>query len=184
LKTGIPGLLPPKKQYIRRLEFTDDQRQLYDSVKNELIKGSVASRSKNGVSNTFQMIMKLRQICDHGEELLSVSSSNSASSLSICCRQCSKALDSCLEELEALATQKCAKHALCGKCSENDVVFLEEEDPQEEAECKECILLQFGSESNQYFSVYTGPSAKVKALLSAIDKDKASTTRNGGPVKQ
>lgn len=184
LKTSISGLLPPKKQYIRKLEFSEDQRILYDRVKNELIKGTPGA-PKGATTTTFQMVMKLRQICNHGEELLSVSSngiSGSKPNQEICCRQCSRMIASCFEEIEALGVPRCSQHSLCENCAEEDAQLCE--DVIQDADCQACITLQFGFESNQQFGMYRGPSVKVKALLSTIGKDRLLTTRKGGPVKQ
>ncbi|RPA81742.1 hypothetical protein BJ508DRAFT_414637 [Ascobolus immersus RN42] len=189
MKSGIPGLLPPKKLYIKRLVFSEHQRALYNRTKAEFIKGSCnVSQSANPSGSTFQMIMKLRQICDHGEELLSASQSTngpaSPNMEGIKCCQCTRPIASCQEEIEALENPRCSKHATCEKCLDSDKAFDCEDSQSEEIECKDCALLQFGSGSDlRTLSAYQGPSVKVKALLSAIEKDKQLRVSNGGPVK-
>ncbi|RPA81744.1 hypothetical protein BJ508DRAFT_306349 [Ascobolus immersus RN42] len=176
LKSAITDLLPPKKQQTLCLPFTPEQRQLYDTVKRKFTGGSVGSSEKPASkSNALTSILKLRQICDHGEDLLSdangTSSSSDATQLLIC-RHCATIIASCAEEIAAMAVRRCQVHAVCVDCFDNLDNGLDNTG-KKEAECSACIEMQLGTERKQSLSVYKGPSVKVKALVSAINKDKS-----------
>jgi SNF2 family DNA or RNA helicase len=60
--------LRPRVEHLQPVELNEVERALYTTVKRSW---TYAARKPGSVRNIFQTITKLRQICDHGRELLS-----------------------------------------------------------------------------------------------------------------
>ncbi|KAI0387920.1 SNF2 family N-terminal domain-containing protein [Hypomontagnella monticulosa] len=59
--------LPPRREIIQWVDLDDTEKALYDLVKRRF---ALAIDSEGSVMNTFQFILRLRQICNHGSVLL------------------------------------------------------------------------------------------------------------------
>ena len=60
--------LRPRVKRVESVELNEEEKALYDLVKRSW---TCAASNSGSVRNIFQIITKLRQICDHGRELLS-----------------------------------------------------------------------------------------------------------------
>ncbi|KAH8144389.1 uncharacterized protein LAJ45_11635 [Morchella importuna] len=64
-KDTISDRLPARNENIKYLKFNDRERILYDSHKQKL-----STTANDACDSTFQVILRLRLICDHGKDLL------------------------------------------------------------------------------------------------------------------
>jgi SWI/SNF-related matrix-associated actin-dependent regulator of chromatin subfamily A3 len=167
-KEIIASKLPLRTEQIRFLDFSPNEKELYDLQKQNLSR--VKSRTRNG-AEALRYLSRLRMICGHGYDLLPVErnpGSFSPGSIMTCivCQQplegpirgeamgcpqcCISAHAECMELLPRTDTS-----FECEKCASSEPITLEAESVMVESP----------------FPQYKGPSTKVLALLQAIRSD-------------
>ncbi len=181
-------LLPPE-EVINRVVLDDKERRIYDLVKRRF---TMAIDFGGGKMNAFQLILRLRQICNHGVDLLPVNlvqwiktasefDFHAHLSLEICgsCGQVPPMTDA-----TSLDDLSCG-HQICRTCRFEDKK--ESLDGVLDLACPLCLTMAKGQHINQGspsspFSrgqeCYQ-PSSKVKALLQSLDEDKRTATEAG-----
>jgi SWI/SNF-related matrix-associated actin-dependent regulator of chromatin subfamily A3 len=175
-KDAISANLPPRSEFIRYLQFRSDEKVLYDNYKRRLFANYSLQEPS---AQTFQALLKLRLICDHGEDLLlRISDKPSISERNPSCTVCSLQLVDSDIQFEGIG---CPHRLICAGCqdrlqetSENDLQI---------SECEECSADESTPEAPSMgnFPNYRGPSSKVTALLEAIRDD---TVEIAYPPKQ
>lgn len=158
-KDTISGSLPTRREEIKYLEFTYEEKILYDSHKQKLSNWN--SLRHPAKANTFQELLKLRLICDHGKDLLQQGDH------ALFCSNCEIQLTDW--EMETADQMPCAHRALCRSCMDN----LEEVDKEVnnlDSGCQLCFETQnmLGNAMQVAFPHYQGPSTKVMALTASI----------------
>jgi SWI/SNF-related matrix-associated actin-dependent regulator of chromatin subfamily A3 len=191
-KDVIEAQLPSRKEHIYLLDFRDDERELYNVHKQDLIRSrtySTPGRS-GSVADTLRCLSKLRMICDHGQDLLMEQGSGIYGSCSISaspCIMCNQNLSGSVQ-FEGFG---CPHRSICAECIE-----MIPETGGKLFECEQCS----GSEATApatpattpispatpatplgRFPFYKGPSTKVTALLQAI---RSEFTGDGRSPKQ
>lgn len=155
-KDTISGNLPGRKEEIKYLEFTYEEKTLYDNHKQKL------SNCNFPRANTFQELLKLRLICNHGKDLLQ------QADYTLLCSNC----ESQLSDWEMEADQMpCAHRALCRGCMYN-LEAADKEIGNSDLGCQLCFESQnmLGHSMQMAFPYYQGPSTKVKELIASINR--------------
>lgn len=149
-KNKISDRLPARSENIKYLEFNSSERTLYDSHKQRL-----NPAINNANCNTFQVLLTLRLICDHGKDLLP------QGDLEIRCKGCNVNIQ--LKGLETGGSGQipCIHRAICQRCiAVTDRIGIFGSGCEECARNRENIRTAFPN--------YQGPSTKVQALVDSI----------------
>lgn len=169
-KAAIEANLPSRSEQIRFLDFSGDERNLYNAHKQSLLR----SRTHNaeGSTETLRCLSRLRMICDHGQELLAIDlpSGPAATSQTMICFVCNQQPPSSTT-FEGLG---CPHRSICARCIE----LLPTLD-HKVVECEECSVSEIATQEATpastveitSFPCYQGPSSKVAALLRAIRQE-------------
>ncbi|CAI9292704.1 unnamed protein product [Lactuca saligna] len=148
--------LPPKTITLKKVDFTEEERDFYRSLEAEsraqFAKYAAAGTVKQNYVNILLMLLRLRQACDHP---LLVKDCIPTTNRRLCVEK-AKELPS--EKLNTLLNCLEASLAICGICN----------DPPEDAVvtscehvfCNQCILEHLSSDDNQC------PSSDCKNLIS------------------
>lgn len=161
--------LPLKTQVIIPIQLDTHERKLYDIVKRRLA-------SAMDTKESFRLVLRLRQICNHGSDMLPQELQNWLEEVAIysdspmpdvyICEACNTVPTDRTISTELLS---CA-HQLCLDC-----VQLEEIEPGNNRKvCPICDCTNGGSESeslavHQILQSTYRPSSKVKALLNVLE---------------
>jgi len=194
--------LEPRVERVQSVKLNEEERALYTIVKRSWTYAAGGSRS---VGSIFQTITKLRQICDHGRELLS------PDTLAVLDRGCinggrleaisgePQSCENCGAEVQNHGSDEIANyllscmHLLCNKC------FAENQGGSaEEPLCPVCSgsgALGSLSEDEQVTDPFLDPSqgavdmdflyrpsSKVLALLQNLHNDRLASARD--PIKR
>lgn len=157
-KDTISGILPARREEIKYLEFSSDERALYDSYKKY---NWDLPQHTTGV-NTLQVQLSLRLICDHGKDLLP------QGELELLCSNCKVRLGG----WEAVFGSQipCVHRALCQRCTYNLEATDDKEVETLDLGCQQCFESRrpLGNSMLAAFPNYQGPSTKVRTLIASI----------------
>lgn len=160
-KDTISRSLPTQREETKYLEFSYDEKTLYDNHEKKISCWNFAPHTTR--ENTFRVLLNLRLICNHGKDLLS------QGELEFVCSKCEVQLKDWRMEFEDQIP--CAHRALCRGCMYN----LETADDKElgnvlDSGCQLCFASQnmLGNSMWTNFPNYQGPSTKVSALIESI----------------
>ncbi|KAF8241749.1 hypothetical protein K440DRAFT_621815 [Wilcoxina mikolae CBS 423.85] len=166
-KVVIEANLPSQSVQTHFLDFNDDERKLYNTHKQNLIRSG--TRNVKGSAETLRCLSRLRMICDHGQDLLGadMSSGLAGTGLGITCFVCNQQPPGSTA-FEGLG---CSHRSICAGCIELLPVL-----DHKLAECEECSVSEVATQEAApspaaeiaSFPYYQGPSSKVAALLQAI----------------
>lgn len=179
--------LPARSETVQDVRLDAQDRQLYSSIKRYCVR---AIESKGAVMSCFQMILRLRQICNHGRDLLPQSlrdwldqgmqiNSNTDTTATFC-EQCNSEINDvdsvvldCLHQICASCRRSSPsvdeqKRTSCPLCS-NDPDAAKAEDRRREYEPR------------PYLAGPYRPSAKVKALLKRLNASRLESISSGEP---
>ncbi|OTB06436.1 hypothetical protein M426DRAFT_110751 [Hypoxylon sp. CI-4A] len=181
--------LPPRHEIIHWVNLNDEEKALYDLVKRYF---TLAIDAKASNRNAFQLITRLRQICNHGSDLLPSNLRAWLSNASLfndnplppaqMCEVCDAALD---DDPSSSHMFSCF-HQVCQACIPTDYVLASES-------CAVCPVcnptipttadrmdrvsdIAFGTKSTSY-----RPSSKVIALLQNLQNDRQAAFISGQP---
>jgi SWI/SNF-related matrix-associated actin-dependent regulator of chromatin subfamily A3 len=154
-KETISDRLPTRTVNIKYLDFNNRERILYDSHKDKL-----SSVVKSACDSTFQVLLRLRLICDHGKDLLP------RGDVEIRCSTC----DMQLRDWEMDA----------GQISNIRAVPEDRDTPS--PGCGLCARVQ--ENIGTAFPNYQGPSTKVQALIDSIKTCTSEDIMNREPVSK
>lgn len=179
--------LPPRSEIVQHIVLDTQDRQLYSMVKRYCVR---AIESKGAVMSCFQMILRLRQICDHGRDLLpqtlrdwldqGMQMNNNADPTAILCEKCNGKINDidsgvldCLHQICASCRHLNAdvggrQRTGCPLCS-NHSDDLKKENRLQESELRPCLGGPYR------------PSAKVKALLERLNASRSDSISSGEP---
>ncbi|KAI1802019.1 SNF2 family N-terminal domain-containing protein [Daldinia bambusicola] len=169
--------LPPRTDLIHDVRLNDEEQTLYNSVKRKF---ALAIESGGTTMNTFQFILRLRQICNHGGDLLPGDLQDWLQSATCSqlqrCEICSITLDHG-DELSCQVFS--CFHQVCWACLQSNSVCDDSGLPT----CPLCNNTSLEEDQNMNAMRYN-PSSKVKALLQNLHNDhKTSTESNQPPLK-
>lgn len=197
---GIPG----RENRVERVIFNDDERQKYDRLKqswDQLLQKQSSSTSRNISSQCiFQIILRLRQFCNHGLDLfpptfLSIFSEsldedsilNEVLETSQTCPVCMRTSRPQLNGLSQATSLDCG-HLVCSLCEKKveEYLFLEGVD------CKLCLRIKETNTASGKISMdypmppaqndpkvpesFYKPSSKVVALMRNLHIEKLCTS--------
>ncbi|KAI0899905.1 SNF2 family N-terminal domain-containing protein, partial [Annulohypoxylon nitens] len=182
--------LLPRYDKIHIIDLDDKERDLYRLVTRQF---ALAIDSGNTTMKTFQFILRLRQICNHGYDLLppslrarlrEASTFNIVLPQYLACEICDSAID---EEDESCVCTRF--HQVCRACLTNDNTSVDDTgsicplcDDGTLGESKKIHVKQ-GTISESSPADYR-PSSKVKALLRNLENDhQVACERNQPPEK-
>jgi SWI/SNF-related matrix-associated actin-dependent regulator of chromatin subfamily A3 len=171
-KEAIRDKLPPREEVIKTLRLRSDERALYDlHVQNMCIRGAL---NKSNMAETLQCLLKLRLICNHGEDLLSRGFIRNPD-LKLNCTVCRVQL---VEEDVQVEGRACPHRKLCAGCFE--LTQCSRGYGAQDLECEACVNVCSTPEPmlSSTFSNYKGPSTKVEALLDSIREDYDGTSNS------
>jgi SNF2 family DNA or RNA helicase len=186
-KDGVLGelnLLPPRR-IDQPVHLSNNERSLYDLLKQLCIRGVGPSSTRS----TFQLILRLRQVCNHGLDLLpsnirqwfEQNSFNFDDPIldETYCENCAKLMND-----DDSAAPACL-HQVCADCQ--DIASKAGED--DNSLCPVCLGFQSKTRDDlkrggygQAGSTYR-PSSKVKALLYNLDRDRETDPSGDTPIK-
>lgn len=155
-KDTISGNLPARREETKYLEFTDEEKPLYDTHKRKLSNWDFSR------TNTLRELLKLRLICNHGKDLLQHGDHI------LLCSNCETQLSDWEMEADQIP---CSHRALCQGCMYN----LEAADKEVEnldSGCQLCFESQnmLGPSMQAAYPYYQGPSTKVRTLIASINE--------------
>lgn len=178
--------LPPRREVIHWVQLNVDERTVYNLVKRLF---ALSIDSGISVMNTFQFILRLRQICNHGRELLprslqqwldeASSFKEAARPRAQTCEMCGTSLDDNIEPTKYFL--KCF-HLVCRPClnmgnSSRDSGSLTcplcDPNAAESATKANGMVIASKLVSTDY-----KPSTKVRALLQALQVDYEQAAAN------
>lgn len=171
--------LPSRREVIHCVQLSEDERTVYNLVKRHF---ALSIDSGGSVMSTFQFILRLRQICNHGRELLPRSLQewlDEASSFQEttrprlqACEMCDTSLDDNIEltnnflECHHLVCRACLNIEDNGRNSDTLTCPLCDPDVSESPMKANTVLAPSKVESTVY-----KPPSKVRALLQALPCD-------------
>ncbi|KAI2624406.1 SNF2 family N-terminal domain-containing protein [Hypoxylon sp. NC1633] len=171
--------LPPRQEVIQRVDLSDEEKTLYNLVKRRF---ALAIDSGGSVMNTFQLILRLRQICNHGLDLLPQNLRAWLGDISVFdngvvpqfqrCEVCDTAIDG--EDAASYYVFSCF-HQVCRIClrdkdahgGTDSVCPACDVDTLERAEA----IVDKAADSRGFRSTPYRPSSKVKALLKNLKEN-------------
>lgn len=182
--------LPPKREVTCPVFFDKEERRAYDLVKRRF---AMAIDAGEGLMNAFQLILRLRQICDHGVDLLPANLCEwlrlasqygfQAPPRPDICEFCGRAPqevdEACLEGLP------CA-HQVCRNCR---LKPKEDLDDIQTVDCPVCQKARLSGTNEEdppilgHSECYR-PSSKVRKLLQNLERDKHTATAAGVPPEK
>ncbi|KAI1457991.1 SNF2 family N-terminal domain-containing protein [Annulohypoxylon moriforme] len=181
--------IPPRREIIRTVDLNEKERSLYDLMKRKF---SLAINSEGSTMKTFQLILRLRQICNHGSDLLPHSlrawldetSAFDTSSLQLQrCEKCDVIID---EEDELSRRILSCFHQICRTCFSNDgspvnittliCPLCDGSASGESTESSAERRMTFGVDPTIYH-----PSSKVEALLRNLEEDRREEVTSSQP---
>ncbi|KAI1386581.1 SNF2 family N-terminal domain-containing protein [Hypoxylon trugodes] len=182
--------LPPRHEIIQPVSLNREEKFLYDSLKRHF---TLAFDLGGSVMNAFQFILRLRQVCNHGRDLLPQSLRSWLDQASACegvmlprCEACDIILDEGNNSSDNLLS---CFHQICQACLQTDKVTcnstgfcpLCNPDITEKEETADVGLITVNSEDT--LRNYR-PSSKVDALLQNLHNDRETEIGSGlSPMK-
>ncbi|KAK6538497.1 hypothetical protein TWF694_010079 [Orbilia ellipsospora] len=165
LKQQSQSVLPPLEIRVERLEFSPNEQKLHDLVQNfithKIQQGVQSGETKHGATvHHNQLILRLRQICNHGVDLFPNSLQERLRDLDVkggsefaisnalvdlICEQCTKVQK---VDTQGLNTFDECQHIICSRCNTGD------------GECPIC-----STANREVIPTSIPPSTKVQALL-------------------
>jgi len=194
--------LPQRKVYTNNVELDPHERQLYDNYIQQskyLLDKAIKTPGTRHAKTALQIILNLRLICDHGQDLLSSSEETYRDLLE--------------EDIEAEIQQEIDANEipnpithyqeLCCQLSQSSPSISPPPDPEGDAGMFDAYDgptianspisdLQITDEKTATstpkcqpkFPNYSGPSSKVRALLAILQKPKEEWRHSNGPIKR
>ncbi|KAI1481970.1 SNF2 family N-terminal domain-containing protein [Daldinia eschscholtzii] len=162
--------LPSRKDFIHHVRLNSEEQTLYNLVKRGF---ALAIESGGAVMNTFQFILRLRQICNHGSDLLPGDLRDwlrdATYSQSQRCELCNISLDH--EDESSYHVFPCF-HQVCRACLQSSITY-----DSGLSTCSLCNDTTFEEDENMEQTsskaqpLNYSPSSKVKALLQNLRND-------------
>lgn len=191
IKEALDLKLPIREEIIQPVELNMEERKMYQLF----TKSCVAAIETRGIAqSSFQTILRLRQICNHGRELLPsttqqwldsvMSFHGDATTPPPTCEHCDEPMAVSEENMDNLTT---CWHQVCKACLKG----VQEGDSPTEPVCPVCAAsgcdkkkeVQATDEMEVEREYY--PSSKVKALLENLQKTRSqSLNSEGRPIKR
>lgn len=186
--------LLPSRRIDQPVELNPKEREVYDLLKRSCIR---AMGPFGSTRSTFQLITRLRQVCNHGRDLLpgkirqwldkNTLGSEDAVLRTGYCENCEGAID---DDEDMMNQWLPCFHQVCAVCQK----LRSNADDQDEAFCPVCSVPQsspgrrlgrFQEASSPKTSTYRA-SSKVTALLQNLDRDRGAHLHNPGdaPIKR
>ncbi|KAI2777343.1 SNF2 family N-terminal domain-containing protein [Daldinia loculata] len=164
--------LPPRKDLIHCVHLNDEEQALYNLVKRGF---ALAIESGGAIMNTFQFILRLRQICNHGSDLLPGDLQGWLQEVTCPrpqgCEFCGNILDH--EDESSYHVFSCF-HQVCRVCHQSSSVY----DDSSYFTCPLCNGTTLEGDDNirsakgsKIQPLRYHPSSKVKALLQNLHND-------------
>jgi SNF2 family DNA or RNA helicase len=192
--------LPPRIEKLEILEFTENDRELYNFFKDKTAKiaagthlpGSTLGKiGQQRGSSILSLMNFLRLICNHGEQLLpsnALSAWNSRDNdfLSLeMSRNNNQKCDNCDTDLEDSETSEYyCRHVICLECS----FKCEESSATEKSACPKCFATcndDVQSSLSTSAKLFQSPSAKLDALLKNLRTEQIRRPNSDGtPIKR
>ena len=173
--------LPTREILFHPVELNDEESHLYYKLKQAYALGSGA----DGTPMTcFQIILRLRQVCNHGLDLLPPAVQEWLQSDGPSTTQIPQVCEWCDESIETRdngdsrnrPVSSCAQHLVCDTCRASACRSVADTDTTGDPGCPLCLDLDNEKErtkspsfTNNQLSTFT-PSSKVKALLDNLNK--------------
>lgn len=178
--------LPPRRDLIHYVHLNDEEQTLYNLVKRGF---ALAIESGGAIMNTFQFILRLRQICNHGSDLLPGDLQDwlkdATYPQSQGCEICGKIFDH--EDESSYHVFSCF-HQVCQVCHQSSSVY----DDSSYFTCPLCNDTTIEGDDNIRSAKGSKiqppryhPSSKVKALLQNLQNDHTvAIASNQRPAKR
>jgi len=179
--------LPARQEVRYPVYLNAEERRLYDLVKRRF---ALAINAGGQKTNAFQLILQLRQICDHGIDLLPKALRNWINAASVFeshavrqpnfCESCGE-VSTGRDDVPPLRLLSCL-HLICNSCNQLPQTIEVSPTPK----CPVCEPTSFQNGNTRHSSdpafndVPTRPSSKVKALLSNLESDQRAAETCGG----
>ncbi|KAI0889137.1 SNF2 family N-terminal domain-containing protein [Annulohypoxylon maeteangense] len=181
--------LPPRFETVHLVKLDEREISLYNLMKRHF---ALAIDSGGSAMQTFQLILRLRQICNHGSDLLPPSLRawlNEASAFDTdfprlhSCEKCDATI---IDEDEVSPCVLSCFHQVCRACIPNDDTPTNGGSPI----CPLCDDGTLGENKktnvrwrtiSQFEKTIYRPSSKVKALLHNLQSDRQATTKSNQP---
>ena len=186
LKTEMD--LPLRQEVTCHVFLDKEERQIYDLVKRRF---AMAMDSGGGQTNAFQLILRLRQICNHGVDLLPAKLCGWLQQASpfglqgpLECEKC-ESCDAVLRDVDETTLEglSCG-HQICSTCRRDSGG--EDLDGDRALVCPLCQRVEPSARCNEDSSLSAGknprfyqPSSKVRELLRNLESDKHEATKAG-----
>ncbi|KAI0161114.1 SNF2 family N-terminal domain-containing protein [Hypoxylon sp. FL1284] len=180
--------LPPRQERIHEVYLNNEEKAVYDLVKKKMIQFINSS-----ASTSFQLILRLRQICNHGEDLLPYSMQDWLRKVSVfgnaslpqlqSCEACDTSLDDGHES--SYCGSSCI-HQICQACLQRLHSLRDSTDTVACLLCDSEVFEKVKTSPNSTATPKPGllchrPSSKVRALLQNLQKDHEAAIVSGRP---
>jgi SNF2 family DNA or RNA helicase len=187
--------LPPRHEFIQAVDLNQDERRVYDMIGHHF---RLAIGAGAPSSNTFSLILRLRQVCDHGRDLLPLALRDWLDRVDLVtsqdlpglmtCEMCDITIGGAESSCEVL---QCL-HQVCQACIRGEGTTAGRS-RNARPTCPICDTSMADSggsspssttaSSQAGFASYE-PSSKVKALLQNLEKAKAAGSKGDVPEKR
>ncbi|KAF3937151.1 hypothetical protein ABW19_dt0208999 [Dactylella cylindrospora] len=167
--------LPPREDHVQRLSFSATEQDLHNLLHDfttKKVQEAVRAGAKgSGVGSYItQLILRLRQVCNHGTDLLPISLQNNLRDLDargggvfaihkafrlMICEVCKEEEN---EDTQNLTNFEDCQHIICSKCVPED------------GECPICVTAHQDMQNSQKVQ----PSTKVQALVDNLNTDRSA----------
>ncbi|KAI1326476.1 hypothetical protein F5Y16DRAFT_421782 [Xylariaceae sp. FL0255] len=173
--------IPPRQEIIHRITLNQDERHVYHMIKRNF---SFLIGSRNSTSRALALVLRLRQVCDHGRDLLPTATQewlekaslyrDRSVDLALTCENC----DNVIKDSDCNDATLSCLHQICQACARST-----DAEDRNLAVCPICTksLLDTDSNtesSNSHLHMEDGtgyrPSTKVVALLRSLKNDSAN----------
>lgn len=179
--------LPSRQETIVSVQLNDDERTLYNLVKRHF---SLSLESGGSVMSIFKLTLRLRQICNHGRDLLPQTLLEWLDNASLhqkakiprvqTCENCEAVID---DDLESTDNILACCHVICQACLQVG----DNHNKNGHGICPLCVpdptksITQFNKMPThpKVGSTVCKPSSKVKALLKALQDDYKEAKKAG-----
>lgn len=169
--------LPPRREIVQPVHIDSDERQIYDLIKRHFV---LSIDSGGSTMNAFNLILRLRQVCNHGLDLLPAHLQEWIKQARLFSDQPLPNLTSC-EVCNGLLAPKGKEvmvlpclHELCRTCINWD----DKGDKDKDTVCPICegsypkAIEQLSARVGQDLDVQYRPSSKVRALITNLQTDR------------
>lgn len=179
--------LPQRKDIVQPVKLDGEERQIYDLIKQHF---ALSIDSGGTALNAFSLILRLRQVCNHGRDLLPAHLQRWIDEAQIFSGQtipnpasCELCTNMPVLKDKALVVLPCL-HQLCQACMEWD----DNGDKDKSAVCPLCEVSvsgatePFSGHLNRVAKLQCKPSSKVRALITNLNVDRKEAVRTKGLI--